>query len=94
VTNRDHSLADPAFAEAALKALDAELDQGVYATTLYSGQTPCLHVANRHAQLAEDVYAGAESYFWSWGQPIAAVGNPAAAAEKVRYVLAAGNSHG
>lgn len=91
VTGMTH--ADPRAA--ALKDLDAELDRRDYATTLYCGEVPRLAIVNRHAQLAEDVYADGESYFWPWGQPIAAIGNPKAAADKISYVLAApGNPHG
>jgi hypothetical protein len=91
VTNRDHSLAARATAEAALKALDGQLDRRHYATTLHTdgGQPPRLTVTNRHAQLGEDIYADEASYWWPWGQPIAAIGNPKAAASKVAAVLAA-----
>jgi hypothetical protein len=76
----------------ALEALDAELDRRDYATTLVNDGTPCLTITNRHAQLAEDVYTDGESYLWPWGQRIAAVGNPKAAAAKVSYVLGTGAS--
>jgi hypothetical protein len=91
VTNRDRSLAAHASTEAALNKLAVTLDPDHYSAELVTddGPVPYLLVANRHAQLSEAVYADDRFYRWSWGQPIAAVGNPRAAAEKVSYVLAA-----
>lgn len=75
---------------AALEALKAMLDSRDHTAELaWDGTVPYLAVANRHVQLREAVYADDRSYWWPWGQPIAAVGNPKAAADKIRYVLAA-----
>jgi hypothetical protein len=82
---------------AALEQLAAELGSGDHDAELVTddGPVPYLAVSHRHARLRESIYADDRSYFWPWGQPIAAIGNPRAAAEKVRYVLAApGHSHG
>jgi hypothetical protein len=75
----------------ALSQLAAALDPGHYTTELVTsdGPVPYLLVASRHAQLSEAVYADHEFYRWPWGQPIAAIGNPQAAASKVATVLAA-----
>lgn len=91
MTNRDHSLAAHTSAEAALSQLAATLDPGHYTAELVTdcGPVPYLLVASRHAQLSECVYADGQSYRWPWGQPIAAIGNPKAAAGKISYVLAA-----
>lgn len=79
--------------EAAIKALEdleARLDKRDHAARLVTdeGPVPFLVVSNRHAQLGEDIYVSGQSYVWPWGQPIAAVGNPQAAATKVSHVLA------
>ncbi len=87
----------PASPRAALEALGAELDHHDFTTTLTTGHgPPRLTVTSRHAQLGEDIYADDRSYWWPWGQPIAALGNPQAAADKVSHVLAArpGHCHG
>jgi hypothetical protein len=82
---------DTFSAEAALEALAAELDRRDFATTLTPGEgrRPRLTVMNRHAQLTEDIYVDHRSYWWPWAQPIAAVGNPKAAATKISHVLRA-----
>jgi hypothetical protein len=76
---------------AALMALAAELDSRDYTATLVTddGAVPYLRVSSRHAQLGEDIYVDGQFYRWPWGQPIAAIGNPQAAASKVAAVLAA-----
>lgn len=81
----DH--ADPQTA--ALEHLAAALDPRDHATTLVTGQdrVPYLTVSSRHATLAEDIYADERSYWWSWAEPIAAIGNPQAAATKISHVL-------
>jgi hypothetical protein len=81
--------------QAALERLAVELDSPGHAAELVTedGPVPYLSVYNRHAQLGEAVYADDQSYWWPWGQPIAAIGNPKAAADKVRYVLAAAPGH-
>ena len=77
--------------KAALDALAAALDPRDFTATVVpdDGPVPYLTVSSRHAQLGEDVFADGQFYRWPWGQPIAAVGNPQAAATKVSHVLAA-----
>jgi hypothetical protein len=50
----------------ALERLAAELDPRTFATTLVAGENtvPCLCVASRNAQLAEDIYARDDGWFW------------------------------
>ncbi len=81
----DH--ADPRAA--ALDRLAATLDPRDHATTLTTGdgRVPHLTISSRHAQLAENVYADERFYWWSWAEPIAAIGNPQAAATKISHVL-------
>jgi hypothetical protein len=81
---------DELTVKAALEALAAVLDPRDFAITYTGGddQSPQrLTVSSRYAQLAEVIYADAQSYWWSWGERMAAVGNPKAAAEKISRVL-------
>ena len=80
--------ADP---RSALVRLAAALDPRDHSTTLTNGpgRPPRLTVASRHAQLAEDIYADGDSYFWSWAERLGPVGDPAAAARKITTVLRA-----
>jgi hypothetical protein len=75
----------------ALERLATELDPRDHDSRLVTeeGPVPFLAIRSCHAQLGEEVYADGQFYRWSWGQPIAAVGNPKAAASKIRHVLAA-----
>lgn len=75
----------------ALERLAAALDSRDYTAKVMADESgrPYLAVSSRHAQLSEVIYANANSYWWPWGQPIAAVGNPQAAASKISHVLAA-----
>jgi len=75
----------------ALEDLEARLDKRDHDARLVTdqGPVPYLAVSNRHAQLGEDIFVDGKSYLWPWGQPIAAIGNPQAAATKVSHVLAA-----
>jgi hypothetical protein len=77
--------------QAALECLAAALDPRDHVTTLVTGQgrVPHLTVASRHAQLAEDIYAHENSYWWSWAEPISAVDDPLTAARKITSVLRA-----
>ena len=45
--------------------------------------------SGRYAQLGEDIYAGNGCYLWSWAEPICAVDDPQAAANKITSVLRA-----
>jgi hypothetical protein len=89
------SASTPTTPNAALEALDAELDRDDYDTQMggSDGDLACMTVASRHAGLSEEVYCDGRSYFWKWGQTIAAVDNPKAAAAKVSYFLSAGPRH-
>jgi hypothetical protein len=76
---------------AALIALAAALDPGAYTAELVTDDGPgcCLLVASRHAQLSETIHVNGQFYLWPWGQQIAALTSPQAAASKVAAVLAA-----
>jgi hypothetical protein len=75
--------------QAALEALAAALDPRDHASTLVAGagRAPYLAVSSRHADLAEDVYADDWCFWWSWAEPICAVGDPGTAAAKITRVL-------
>lgn len=83
--------------QAALANLAAEFNDQDFDITLNPAEEypPSMTVSNRHAQLSETIYADEQSFWWPWAQPIAALGNPKAAATKISYVLAAapGTSH-
>jgi hypothetical protein len=85
-----HTSANP-DSKCALERLAATLSKADFSATVTGGDngTSVLTVVNRHAQLGETIYADEHCYWWPWGQPIAAVANPQAAAAKVSYVLAA-----
>jgi hypothetical protein len=76
---------------AALQRLDAALDPRGYATTLTTGpgHRPHLSVTNRHAQIGDVIWADNRAYYWSWGEWIAPVSDPAAAARMISVVLRA-----
>jgi hypothetical protein len=78
-------------ATAALERLAAVLDQGEFATVLTShpGHPPCLAVASRHAQIGGDIQADHRAFWWSWGERIAPVTDPPAAARKISSALRA-----
>jgi hypothetical protein len=73
----------------ALRQLADAIDPRDFISTLTAAldPAPCLRIANRHGPLAEDIYADARSYWWSWGEPISAVDDVVAAARKVAAVL-------
>jgi hypothetical protein len=75
----------------ALERLAAALDPSDHAITLVTGQgqVPYLAITSRHADLAEDVYADQQSFWWSWAEPICAVDDPLTAARKITRVLQA-----
>jgi hypothetical protein len=74
--------------QAALQRLDAALDPAQFATTLTS--TPgrlCLSVTSRHAAIGDDIFADHRAYYYSWGEWIAPVSDPATAARMISAVL-------
>jgi hypothetical protein len=76
---------------AALERLDAALDPADYATTLTTGpgHRTYLSVTSRHAQIGDDIWADHRAYYYSWGEWIAPVTNPATAARMIGVVLRA-----
>jgi hypothetical protein len=75
---------------AALENLDAALDPAHYITTLTTGPgRASLSVTNRHAQISDVIWADNRAYFWSWGEWIAPVSDPATAARMISVVLRA-----
>jgi hypothetical protein len=82
----------------ALVALGAALFPREFALTLTSrpGRRPCLSVTNRHAAIGDDITADRRAYYYSWGQWIAPISDPQAAARKISAVLRAvpAPSHG
>ena len=70
---------------AALVALAAALDPREFATTLTAGSR--LSVTSRHAQFGDDVWADNRAFYWSWGEWIAPVSDPATAAQMISMVL-------
>jgi hypothetical protein len=76
---------------AALVALAAALDPREFAVTLTTrpGRRPCLSVTSRHAAIGDDISADPAAYWWSWGERIGPVHDPAAAARKISAVLRA-----
>jgi len=75
---------------AALENLDAALDPAQYATTLTTGPGGlCLSVTSRHAAIGDDIFADHRAYYWSWGEWIAPITDPATAARMISAVLRA-----
>ena len=73
---------------AALDRLAAALDPRDYATTLTSGPGhTCLAVTSRHAAIGDDIWAGHRAFYYSWGEWIAPVSDPATAARMISTVL-------
>lgn len=77
--------------QTALESLAAALDPGEFITTLVTGTSrrPCLTVTSRRAGADESIYAGRSSYWWGWGERIAADDEPLTAAHKVATLLRA-----
>ena len=76
--------------QAALERLDAALDPAQYATTLTTGPGRlCLSVTSRHAAIGDDIVADHRAYYYSWGEWIAPVSDPATAARMISTVLRA-----
>ena len=76
---------------AALVALAAALDPREFAVTLTTrpGRRPCLSVTSRHAAIGDDITADHRAYYYSWGEWIAPVSDPATAARMISTVLRA-----
>jgi len=76
---------------AALVALAAALDPREFAVTLTSspGRRLCLSVTSRHAAIGDDITADHRAYYYSWGEWIAPVSDPATAARMISAVLRA-----
>lgn len=77
-----------------LEALATHLSSRGFTATIVTGrQHPCVKVVSKAtSQLHEDVYAapaGDESwwFWWSWADRIAPIGDVAAAASAIAYVL-------
>jgi hypothetical protein len=80
-----------AIPQAALDALAAALDSALFATTLTAtpGRPLRLTVTSRHAAIGDDIHADHRAYYWSWGEWIAPVTDPATAARMISMVLRA-----
>jgi hypothetical protein len=75
---------------AAPDRLAAALDPADYAPTLTTGAgRVCLSVTSRHAAIGDDIWADNRAYWWSWGEWIAPVSDPATAARMISMVLRA-----
>jgi hypothetical protein len=74
---------------AALECLADALDPAEYATTLTTrpGHSACLSVTSRHAQIGDDIWADNRAYYYSWGEWIAPISDPATAARMISVVL-------
>jgi hypothetical protein len=76
--------------QAALQHLDDALDSHEYATVLTTDQgCPRLSVTSRHAQIGDDIWADNRAFYWSWGEWIAPISDPATAARMISVVLRA-----
>jgi hypothetical protein len=74
----------------ALDRLAAALDRSEFATTLTTGPgRTCLSVTSRHAAIGDDIWADHRAYYYSWGEWIAPVSDPATAARMISVVLRA-----
>ncbi len=80
---------DTPIPQAALEALAAALDPRLFATTLTAGQPPRLAVTSRHAAIGDDIHADHRAYYYSWGEWIAPISDPATAARMISLVLRA-----
>jgi hypothetical protein len=85
----DPSPGDVPAPRAALVALAAALDPREFTTSLTAppGRPPRLNVTSRHAAIGDDITADNRAYWWSWGEWIAPVSDPATAARMVTSVL-------
>ncbi len=82
---------DITTAQAALENLAAALDSRDYATTLTAGpgRRTYLSVTSRHAQIGDAIWADNRAFYWSWGEWIAPLSDPATAARMISMVLRA-----
>jgi hypothetical protein len=75
---------------AALVDLAAALDPAEYATALTTGPGRTrLSVTSRHAAIGDDICADHRAFYWSWGEWIAPISDPATAARMISMVLRA-----
>jgi len=75
---------------AALQRLDAALDPREYATTLTTSPgRASLAVTSRHAAIGDVIWADNRAFYWSWGEWIAPLSDPATAARLITVVLRA-----
>ena len=76
--------------QAALETLTDALDPARFATTLTASPgRPRLTVTSRHAQIGDDIWADHRAFYWSWGEWIAPISDPATAARMISVVLRA-----
>jgi hypothetical protein len=75
--------------QAALETLTDALDAQEFATTLTAspGRPPRLAVTSRHAQIGDDIWADHRAFYWSWGEWIAPISDPAPAARMISVAL-------
>jgi hypothetical protein len=74
----------------ALDRLAAALDPREFTTTLTTGAgRTCLSVTSRRAAIGDDIWADHRAYYYSWGEWIAPVSDPATAARLISAVLRA-----
>jgi hypothetical protein len=82
---------EPPAMIAALQRLDDALDPAEYATTLTTspGRRPYLSVTSRHAPIGDAIWADNRAYYYSWGEWIAPLSDPATAARMISTILRA-----
>jgi len=85
----DPSPGDIPAPRAALVALAAALDPRDFATSLTAppGRPPRLNVTSRRAAIGDDITADHRAYYYSWGEWIAPLSDPATAARMITSVL-------
>ncbi len=88
-THPQDAAANTPAVTASLERLADALDPGEFATTLTTGpgHGPRLSVTSRHAQIGDDIWADNRAYYYSWGEWIAPVSDPATAARMISTVL-------
>ena len=90
-THPPDAAGDTPAVTAALERLADVLDPAEFATTLITGpgHGPRLSVTNRHAQIGDDIWADHRAYYYSWGEWIAPISDPATAVRLIGMVLRA-----